>query len=264
MRFLIVVSIFLVGCSNQLSKKQNWKTEDNPPGTVRLNDSLFIDKTEVANVHWREYLFYQQTTYGSESEEFINALLDTLVWSDIENATDLSNIYFRHPSFNNSPAVGMSYEQAIAFCEWRTNAVNLLLSKQLNRKFKRVKYRLPSMIEWELAAADGLDLTLYPYGLKSLYDEKGRLLLHCFQPIKPKDPHFHEPKIYTSSINSFFPNEKGIYQMQGNVSEMLVEKGIAKGGNFTLKLDSCKVQPNHSFTKPEAWLGFRCVCEIVE
>jgi len=48
------------------------------------------------------------------------------------------------------------------------------------------------------------------------------------------------------------------------MSEMVSTKGIAKGGNFLLPLDSCKINMEQHYTKPEAWLGFRCVCEIVD
>jgi hypothetical protein len=48
--------------------------------------------------------------------------------------------------------------------------------------------------------------------------------------------------------------------MIGNVAEMLAEKGICKGGSFYHALDDCKITGQLTYTQPEPWLGFRCVC----
>ena len=69
---------------------------------------------------------------------------------------------------------------------------------------------------------------------------------------------------YTTGIDNYLPNRFGVYNMIGNVSEMTATKGVAKGDNFLLPLDSCKINGQQIYIKPEAWLGFRCVCEIVK
>jgi len=48
--------------------------------------------------------------------------------------------------------------------------------------------------------------------------------------------------------------------MIGNVSEMVLEKGISKGGSWRNILEECRVGKDILYTKSEAWLGFRCVC----
>ena len=47
--------------------------------------------------------------------------------------------------------------------------------------------------------------------------------------------------------------------MVGNVAEMISEKGIAKGGSFVVKLDSCKITIDKFYDTTQMWLGFRCV-----
>ena len=50
--------------------------------------------------------------------------------------------------------------------------------------------------------------------------------------------------------------------MTGNVAEMVKEKGISKGGGWRSTLEQCRVGKDTEYTKPNAWLGFRCVCII--
>src|SRR3990170_1078361 len=38
--------------------------------------------------------------------------------------------YFSHPAFNNYPVVGVNWNQATAFCEWRTNLLNSYLESK--------------------------------------------------------------------------------------------------------------------------------------
>ena len=49
---------------------------------------------------------------------------------------------WNHPSFSDYPMIGLSYEQAVEYCAWRTDRVNELLEK--NGKNYKVSYSLPS------------------------------------------------------------------------------------------------------------------------
>jgi len=98
--------------------------------------SFYIDRTEVANVHYREYLFWLTKVF--DPSDPINlpiiegALPDTLVWrSELSYNEPLVEFYFRHPGFNNYPVVGVTWRQAKDFCLWRGDRVNegILLQK---------------------------------------------------------------------------------------------------------------------------------------
>jgi hypothetical protein len=43
---------------------------------------------------------------------------------------------------------------------------------------------------------------------------------------------------------------------------MVNEKGICKGGSWRNRLEECRVGKDMEYSKPTAWLGFRCVCVI--
>ncbi|MBC8034201.1 MAG: SUMF1/EgtB/PvdO family nonheme iron enzyme [Chitinophagaceae bacterium] len=101
---------------------------NNIPRRVTVN-SFYIDQSEVANVHYREYLYWLNTVFdGDEYIPVRNAALpDTLVWrSELAYNEPMVEYYFRHPGYNYYPVVGVSWRQANDFCVWRTDRVNEL------------------------------------------------------------------------------------------------------------------------------------------
>ncbi|TAL51757.1 MAG: gliding motility lipoprotein GldJ [Chitinophagaceae bacterium] len=92
--------------------------------------SFYMDRTEVANVHYREYIHWLSRVFDPAADpinaQIINsALPDTLVWrSELSYNEPLVEYYFRHPGFNNYPVVGISWRQASDFCLWRGDRVN--------------------------------------------------------------------------------------------------------------------------------------------
>ena len=101
---------------------------NNIPRRVTVN-SFYIDKTEVANVHYREYLYWINSVFDGDEYQAVRmaALPDTLVWrSELAYNEPLVEYYFRHPSYNYYPVVGVTWRQANDFCLWRTDRVNEL------------------------------------------------------------------------------------------------------------------------------------------
>lgn len=98
---------------------------NNVPRRVTIN-SFFIDETEVANIHYREYLYWLNSAIG-DTAITNKALPDTLVWRDeLAYNEPYVEYYFRFPSYNFYPVVGVTWQQAHDFCAWRTDRVNEL------------------------------------------------------------------------------------------------------------------------------------------
>jgi formylglycine-generating enzyme len=97
---------------------------NNSPRTVTVS-SFYMDETEVRNVDYREYLHWLRRVYKSYPDVYRRALPDTLVWRSPMGFNDpYVQYYFRHPSYNNYPVVGVSWLQANDYCLWRTDRVN--------------------------------------------------------------------------------------------------------------------------------------------
>ncbi|NNE30347.1 MAG: SUMF1/EgtB/PvdO family nonheme iron enzyme, partial [Saprospiraceae bacterium] len=88
--------------------------------------SFYMDETEVSNVDYKEYLYWIDRVYGeSYPEVFKAALPDTLVWrEELSYNEPFVETYFRHPSYDNYPVVGINWVQANEYCRWRTDRVN--------------------------------------------------------------------------------------------------------------------------------------------
>lgn len=110
---------FMMGARDE-DVMRDW---NNVPKRVTVA-SFYMDETEVANVHYREYLFWLNRVFNDTSITN-KALPDTLCWrSELAYNEPYVEYYFRHPSYNLYPVVGVSWKQASDYCMWRTDRVN--------------------------------------------------------------------------------------------------------------------------------------------
>lgn len=151
------------------------------------------------------------------STKIINIYPDTMCW--VRDFTYAYNepymkMYFSHPGYGEYPVVGISWEQATAFSNWRTIYYN---SFQIANGGVEVQaYRLPTEAEWEYAARGGRKLAMYPWGGNYIRTTKGCFLAN----FKPQRGNYTvDGFLIPAKVGSYPPNDYGLYDMSGNVSE---------------------------------------------
>ena len=151
--------------------------------------------------------------------ESIEVYPDTTVWyKDFKYSYNepMHNDYFWHDAYADYPVVGVSWEQAKAFAHWRTAYYNQHTKSQRKNSELASRYRLPTEAEWEYAARGGIERAEYPWGGPYTTDDKGCFLAN-FKP--ERGDYTADQILYTAEAESYWPNDFGLFNMSGNVSE---------------------------------------------
>ena len=178
----------------------------------------------------------------------LNIYPDTLVWTHdyaYSYNDPWTRNYFHHPAFDDYPVVGVTWKQAVAFAKWRTKILDEYLldrDEPLHDQF-----RLPTESEWEYAARGGLDLSPYPWGGPYTTNEQGCFLAN----FKPRRGNYTaDGGVRTVKVASYNPNNYGLYDMAGNVSEWTDNTydesamSFAHDMNMDFKYDAQESDPN--------------------
>lgn len=142
---------------------------------------------------------------------------DTTVWlADFSFAANEPLVmgYFSHPSYEEYPVVGVTWKQAQAFNSWRTQLFNNYANK--SRRQPRLNYELPTEAEWEYAARAGKIGTQFPWGGPTARNARGCLMANFKSG---RGSYMDDGGAYTLPVYAYFPNDYGLYNMAGNVSE---------------------------------------------
>ena len=121
---------------------------------------------------------------------------------------------FLHESYDEYPVVGITWVQANAFCHWRTHIMNQFLKDHGEPLVP--DFRLPTETEWEYAARGGLGLSPYPWGGPYTRNMKGCFLAN-FKPLRGN--YSADGGHKAIKVKQYNPNNYGLYDMSGNVSE---------------------------------------------
>lgn len=245
---------------------------------AKINDNFYMSKYEVSNQWYNDFLHDLQQK--GELEKYAVAIYDSSKWITKSSCNEpLKQYYHHYPAYRDYPVVNVSYEGAVLYCQWLTSQLN----SREKRPFKKVLVRLPTEEEWKNAARSGetpSSSAPYPWGGPFLRNIKNERMCN-FLSIGDQNIHLDSEKnqyiilstssksiadgsTYTMSVQSFHPNEYGIYNISGNVAEMTAEKGIARGGSYISPGYDVRIDSEEKYNEPSAHIGFRFCVEVIE
>ncbi|WP_297097068.1 SUMF1/EgtB/PvdO family nonheme iron enzyme [uncultured Draconibacterium sp.] len=124
--------------------------------------------------------------------------------------------YFSHIGFDDYPVVGVTWDQARAFCNWRNN-LSVIVVDRFNEAPAH-DYRLPTESEWEIAARGGMHNNMYPWGSYYTRNVDGCFVAN-FKPLRGNYVADSPTTTTAMKVGQFDPNPYGVYDMAGNVAE---------------------------------------------
>jgi len=200
-----------------------------------IYDYYWVDYKQAAkrsNSYNFETRKYDGAVYNSEGEvkpienrgsflmhESVPVYPDTLCWiRDFAYTYNepLTLKYFSHTAFDDYPVIGVTWKQANAFCNWRTNLK--VLSNKRSNDIPAQEFRLPTETEWEMAARGGLQNSIYPWGSYYTRNDMGCFVAN-FKPLRGNYVADSPSTTTTMKAGEFDPNPFGLYDMAGNVAE---------------------------------------------
>ncbi len=135
--FLLSVSIIfcISNISAQNSVPKNYQKKYTLSGLEQWAEGQYIDKEQIKNIDWLEYQYWLEKVFGKESPEYKAAIPDRRVLFQ-QLPEMMAKNYAESPAYRNQPVIGVSLEQALAYCRWRTDRV----AEQMLIKMKFIKY----------------------------------------------------------------------------------------------------------------------------
>jgi formylglycine-generating enzyme required for sulfatase activity len=243
---------------------------------AKITDSLYAGKYEVSN---RIYRYFESDLIKNNKTDLLKiSRPDTLNWRDkLAYNEPLVGLYYRHPAYQNYPVVNISHEAAVLFCTWLTEKYNA----NPKRAFKKVVFRLPTENEWETAAKGGNNLSSYPWGERLqnkqfmcnykvfgdeciTYDTLSKKLVIGSNINFGVAGNLNDAADLTAPVNSYSANNFGLYNVCGNVAEMVQEKGVSRGGGWRSPGGDVRIKSKGHYVKSSSDLGFRYFMEILE
>ncbi len=245
----------------EIAQKYKWESPEyvqavqawleSSSGTAAASGAVTAAAVQATAKNWGE-LYMRKLDWGKITYRGESIYPNTQVWiSDFMMSYNepMRDYYFVHSAYNNYPVVGVSYLQATMYCQWYSDA-----NGQRKDEYQIV-YRLPSELEWERAASVVAEKRSKkssgsPVNNNFMRNSKGAYISN----FRPSANNFgQDGAMYPAPVQSYYTNDAGCYNMQGNVAEwtstalvypvgQYTDEGyIIKGGAWTLPEAACTV-----------------------
>ena len=240
--------------------------------------SFYMSNTEITNIQYMEFIHYLKK--HGEDEKLAIANVDTLQWVQrYDYMSAYTEYYHKHPAYHEYPVVNVSKEGAELYCEWLSMMYDSISGGELNLKF-----RIPTRSEWMRAARGENHQYFYTWGTPSLRNSEGLILAnhvrfgaeHITRNINTGKLEITNNKVPydMSSIGdnadvlapskSYWPNDFGIYNMNGNASEMISDGEFVVGGDWRSPGYDIRNESIKAYKGPSPEIGFRIVASYIQ
>ena len=207
------------------------------------------------------------------------------------------------PSFNSYPVVNITHESAVEYCKWLTERYNENTKKKKFRKVlfrlptlnewqiaalgdtKFQSWTLRDNMVEVIISKDTMNVfkgerkkiqvdetILYPwfkvYFMRSrVYNQFGCYLGNFKIDVDRNCPSralAYDGWSMMARTESYFPNDMGLFDVCGNVAEMIDEKGKACGGSWKDLPENGTIQSVKTYNGSDETVGFRVFMEVIE
>ncbi len=271
---------------------QNYHIRLLPPGSVKIADNFYCDRSELSNIGWREYVHWTKRIFGADSEAFLVALPDTTVWLVLDSCLhQYADEYFRDPKYDDFPVVGITQQQAMDYAQWRSDRVmeKLLIDFGVIRvdhaQTSETYFTVERFFNGELnTRISDKEILYYPQFRLPTLEERRMILLYAdrlndmyfkrcnseyCRDCKTNYPEFLSDvmpcagteQVPVRSGNEGCVSQKSavLYNVRGNVSEWTALPHTTAGGGWNDSRDEILQSDVFRSETPNAWTGFRNV-----
>ena len=221
--------------------------------------SVMLDRYEVTNAEYRKWM----STLAPDQQA--QMMPDTTIWDDAGFRFSWDS-YFRGPRYQTHPVVGLTFEQASAYCAAQDK-------------------RLPTEAEWEYAARSGREGGIYPWNGYEARNADGEYMANYNNG---RAGYAADGYAFTAPVDAYYPNEWGLYNMSGNVAEWVEDaysatylilsdfnpyhideaetRHVVRGGSWASDEFYIGVGVRDAQEKSQAspYVGCRCVMDVSE
>ena len=223
---------------------------------------FYISSIEVTNQQYRDFL--NDLKAKGKTDLLKIAMVDSIRWlTVVKNSTAFADYYFQHSAYSSYPVVNVSKEAAQLYCDWLTERIKAQSSEA------KIHFALPTEAQWCSAAKAGNANAIYPWEGESIAcEKKGKLYKtnlcnYNINGLANASSDESKEVDITAPSKSYLPNKFNIYNMSGNVAEMVADQNYVVGGSWHSTAEKMKIGSHESISVPNPTVGFRPVM-IVE
>jgi formylglycine-generating enzyme len=243
-------------------------------GDTAQVEEFYMATGEVTNAEYRAFL----KSIESNADLLKNCLVDSNVWlRGLKYGDIFKKHYYSHPAYSPYPVVGITYEAALAYCQW----VEIEIQAQMGSDYD-VSCKLPTQHEWLRAARGDRHSFVYTWGGPYIRNAQGCVLCnYCMVGDESVSRGIGQSEVEIHDVNflgvaghlndnadilapsfAYAPTEFGCMNMNGNAAEILEGGQTVAGGSWRNTGYDVRCESTMPYSGPTEYVGFRPMLRI--